>query len=86
MGFNDFLVGGLVEYVDVNEENNSLIAMYEVRVPAWQGPGAIVSPATPPHGATATAHSQFDRQPARLLRGECDTLFCQGSKPCFSEA
>ena len=31
MGFNDFLVRGLVEYVDVNEENNSLIALYEVR-------------------------------------------------------
>ena len=30
MGFNDFLRRGLVEYVDVNEENNSLIALYEV--------------------------------------------------------
>lgn len=30
MGFNDFLTEGLVEYVDVNEENNSLIALYEV--------------------------------------------------------
>ena len=29
MGFNDFLMRGLVEYVDVNEENNSLIALYE---------------------------------------------------------
>lgn len=29
MGFNDFLTRGLVEYVDVNEENNSLIALYE---------------------------------------------------------
>jgi DNA-directed RNA polymerase III subunit RPC2 len=29
MDFNDFLTRGLVEYVDVNEENNSLIALYE---------------------------------------------------------
>jgi len=29
MSFNDFLRRGLIEYVDVNEENNSLIALYE---------------------------------------------------------
>ena len=28
-GFNDFLKRGLVEYLDVNEENNSYIALYE---------------------------------------------------------
>lgn len=28
-GFNDFLVRGLVEYLDVNEENTALIALYE---------------------------------------------------------
>jgi DNA-directed RNA polymerase III subunit RPC2 len=28
-GFDDFLTHGLVEYVDVNEENDSLIALYE---------------------------------------------------------
>lgn len=27
--FGDFIAAGLVEYVDVNEENNSLIALYE---------------------------------------------------------
>ena len=27
--FNDFLHDGLVEYLDVNEENDSLIAIYE---------------------------------------------------------
>jgi hypothetical protein len=27
--FNDFLTEGLVEYLDVNEENDSLIALYE---------------------------------------------------------
>ena len=29
MEFNDFLAKGLVEYLDVNEENDSLIAIYE---------------------------------------------------------
>lgn len=29
MGFDDFLKRGLVEYLDVNEENDALIAMYE---------------------------------------------------------
>lgn len=29
IGFDDFLARGLVEYVDVNEENDTLIAMYE---------------------------------------------------------
>ena len=29
MSFNDFLRQGLIEYIDVNEENNSLIALYE---------------------------------------------------------
>ena len=29
MSFHDFLRRGLIEYVDVNEENNSLIALYE---------------------------------------------------------
>ena len=29
MSFNDFLRRGLIEYMDVNEENNSLIALYE---------------------------------------------------------
>ena len=29
IGFDDFLKRGLVEYLDVNEENDSLIAMYE---------------------------------------------------------
>ena len=29
MGFDDFLASGLVEYLDVNEENDSNIAMYE---------------------------------------------------------
>ena len=29
MTFNDFLRQGLIEYIDVNEENNSLIALYE---------------------------------------------------------
>ena len=28
-GFNDFLRRGLIEYLDVNEENVSLIALYE---------------------------------------------------------
>ena len=28
MSFNDFLKQGMIEYVDVNEENNSLIALY----------------------------------------------------------
>jgi RNA polymerase Rpb2, domain 5 len=32
MDFNDFLNRGLVEYVDVNEENNSLIALYEADI------------------------------------------------------
>ncbi|MBA0740794.1 hypothetical protein Gogos_013980, partial [Gossypium gossypioides] len=30
--FNDFLGDGLVEYLDVNEENNALIALYEGEV------------------------------------------------------
>ena len=29
MTFNDFLRQGMIEYVDVNEENNSLIALYQ---------------------------------------------------------
>lgn len=51
MGFNDFLNRGLVEYVDVNEENNSLIALYEADItpqvgtqsgsPSW--PSSILS-------------------------------------------
>ena len=32
MDFIDFLTRGLVEYVDVNEENNSLIALYEADI------------------------------------------------------
>lgn len=34
MGFNDFLRKGLVEYIDVNEENDSLIALYEADIDA----------------------------------------------------
>src|SRR3977135_259701 len=29
MNFGDFLSGGLIEYLDVNEENDTYIAMYE---------------------------------------------------------
>ena len=32
--FNDFLTQGLVEYLDVNEENNSYIALYESEITA----------------------------------------------------
>ena len=32
MGFDDFLSQGLVEYLDVNEENDSNIAMYETNI------------------------------------------------------
>ena len=69
MGFNDFLVRGLVEYVDVNEENNSLIALYEVRPRARQGPGATLSRSSAPPRAISKARCQFDRQPACSLRG-----------------
>jgi DNA-directed RNA polymerase beta subunit len=34
-GFNDFLRNGLVEYLDVNEENNALIALYEKNIGAY---------------------------------------------------
>lgn len=30
--FNDFLRNSLVEYLDVNEENNALIALYESNI------------------------------------------------------
>lgn len=39
--FDDFLTHGLVEYLDVNEENDSLIALYEDDITA--NPGAIVT-------------------------------------------
>jgi len=29
MNFDDFLKQGLIEYLDVNEENNAFIALYE---------------------------------------------------------
>jgi DNA-directed RNA polymerase III subunit RPC2 len=29
--FDDFLREGLIEYIDVNEENNSLIALHEFK-------------------------------------------------------
>jgi DNA-directed RNA polymerase III subunit RPC2 len=32
MTFDDFLKAGLVEYLDVNEENDCTIAMYEVEI------------------------------------------------------
>jgi DNA-directed RNA polymerase III subunit RPC2 len=32
MSFDDFLKGGLVEYLDVNEENDCTIAMYESEI------------------------------------------------------
>lgn len=65
MGFNDFLLRGLVEYLDVNEENNSLIALYEVRSCRCQHAAAIAAIATTlplrrPHAwpliATASLH------------------------------
>ena len=31
-GFDDFLRNGLVEYLDVNEEDNALIALYEENI------------------------------------------------------
>ena len=31
-GFEDFLRNGLVEYLDVNEEDNALIALYEENI------------------------------------------------------
>lgn len=31
-GFDDFLRKGLVEYLDVNEEDNALIALYEENI------------------------------------------------------
>ena len=31
-GFEDFLQNGLVEYLDVNEEDNALIALYEENI------------------------------------------------------
>lgn len=33
-GFDDFLRNGLVEYLDVNEEDNALIALYEENIGA----------------------------------------------------
>ena len=32
MSFDDFLAAGLIEYLDVNEENDTLIAMYEANI------------------------------------------------------
>ena len=32
MDFNDFIKQGLIEYLDVNEEDNSLIALTEAQV------------------------------------------------------
>ena len=39
MSFNDFLRQGLLEYIDVNEENNSLIALYELLHAGDDAPG-----------------------------------------------
>lgn len=44
MDFNDFLTRGLVEYVDVNEENNSLIALYEADITPQVRVGHILCP------------------------------------------
>jgi RNA polymerase Rpb2, domain 5 len=44
MDFNDFLTRGLVEYVDVNEENNSLIALYEADITPQVRVGHIFCP------------------------------------------
>lgn len=49
MDFNDFLTRGLVEYVDVNEENNSLIALYEADITPQVRDDQVI-PTCWPHG------------------------------------